>query len=114
MALGNFLTGATVRGILIGVAAVKLAPYVAPVLAGAARPVARAAMKSGLVAYEKGKEAFAELGEIMDDLLAEVQAELAEAEAAQAAQQSAAAQSAGATEAPAAAEVSSTTGNDAA
>jgi hypothetical protein len=86
MALGNFLTGATLRGILIGVAAVKLAPYVMPALTGASRPLARAAVKSGLVAYEKGREAIAEMGEIMDDLVAEVQAELAEAEAAQAEQ----------------------------
>jgi hypothetical protein len=94
MAVGNFLTGATVRGILIGVAAVKLAPYVMPALAGAARPLARAAVKSGLVAYEKGKEAIAEMGEIMDDLVAEVQAELAAAEGAQAARQSEATESA--------------------
>jgi uncharacterized protein YbjQ (UPF0145 family) len=42
------------------------------------RPAARSAIKAGLLAWEKGKEAAAEIGEVMGDLVAEVRDELRE------------------------------------
>ena len=45
-------------------------------LAPMLRPVARSTMKVGLVALEKGRETAAELGEIFDDLVAEVREEM--------------------------------------
>jgi hypothetical protein len=54
--------------VLVPIAIVKLAPYV--------RPLARSAIKGGLIAIEKGREVLAELGESMDDLVAEVREDL--------------------------------------
>jgi hypothetical protein len=41
------------------------------------RPLAKAGLKSGLQAAERGREAVARLAEMVDDLMAEVQAERA-------------------------------------
>jgi hypothetical protein len=49
----------------------------APVL----RPLARSALKGGILAYEKVRETAAEIAEVVDDLVAEVQEELHEARA---------------------------------
>ena len=73
---GNILTG-----LAIGIGSAILAPIVIPALAGAAKPLAKAAIKGGLVLYDKSKETFAEVYEMVDDLIAEAKAE-AEAEAA--------------------------------
>lgn len=56
----------------LGIAAAGL------VLVPALRPAARATVKTGLVLFEKGREWIAEAGESLDDLVAEVRAELAE------------------------------------
>lgn len=71
---GNILTG-----LAIGIGASVLAPAIIPVLASIAKPVAKAALKGGVLMYEKGMESFAETKEVVEDLLAEVQSELAEA-----------------------------------
>ena len=67
-------------GIAIGVG-LLVAPVVIPMIATAARPVAKAAIKGGLMLYEKGREMLAEVSEVVEDLAAEakseVQAELA-------------------------------------
>ena len=67
-------------GIAIGVG-LLVAPVVIPMIATAARPVAKAAIKGGLMLYEKGREMVAEVAEVVEDLTAEakseVQAELA-------------------------------------
>jgi hypothetical protein len=39
----------------------------------------KAAIKGGIVLYDRSKESFAEVGEVVEDLVAEVKAELAEA-----------------------------------
>jgi hypothetical protein len=62
--------------IAVGVAAAVLAPLALPVVARSARPLARAAVKTGIVVYEKGRETLAEAGETFDDLVAEARAEL--------------------------------------
>lgn len=64
------------KGIAIGIGVALLAPVLLPAVAGIARPLARAAMKSGIIAYEKGREAAAELREVVEDLMAEAQSEL--------------------------------------
>lgn len=71
----------TARMIVIGLGVAALAPIVAGPLLGASRPLARAAIKSGLILYEKGREAAAEFGEVVEDLVAEARAEVAEAHA---------------------------------
>ena len=44
----------------------------------AARPLARAAIKSGLLFLNKSRETVAEMGEVVEDLVAEARAEIDE------------------------------------
>jgi hypothetical protein len=80
--IGNFLEelGETlgIPGVVAGIGAVVLAPVVIPAAAKVSKPVAKAAIKGGILAYEKMKSAIAETGEVFEDLIAEVQAEMAE------------------------------------
>lgn len=68
----------TVTGLAIGIGAAVVAPKVLPVLGEAIKPIAKAALKSGILFFEKGKETAAELGETIEDLWAEVNAEIEE------------------------------------
>lgn len=63
-------------GLLIGVATVVAAPIVIPLVTAAMRPLAKAAIKGGLIAYEKGKVLVAEAQENLEDLMAETKAEM--------------------------------------
>jgi len=74
----NGLKGNIVTGLAVGIGAALFAPQVIPALAGVVKPLAKAAIKGSLVIYEKSKEAFAEVGEMMEDIVAEVKAEMAE------------------------------------
>lgn len=64
-----------VPGILVGMGITLAAPVVLPVLACALRPLAKSAIKGGLVLGDKVKEITAEAREQMCDLVAEVKAE---------------------------------------
>jgi hypothetical protein len=66
------------KGIALGIGAALILPIAATTLAPALRPFARSAIKAGILALEKGREASAELGEALEDLIAEVQEELRE------------------------------------
>lgn len=72
---GNILTG-----FAIGFGATILAPVVMPVVAAIAKPLAKAAIKGGVLLYEKGRETVAEVGEVVEDLVAEAKMEVAEAQ----------------------------------
>lgn len=74
----DILKGNVVTGLAIGIGAAVLAPVMLPILAGVAKPLAKAAIKGGLILYEKGKEAVAEVGEMVEDVVAEVKSELSE------------------------------------
>lgn len=74
----NLLKNDAGKGLAIGIGVAILAPVVVPVIATISRPVARAAIKNGIVLYESGREKFAELGEFVDDMVAEAKAELEE------------------------------------
>jgi len=77
-----WLKGNIVTGLAIGIGAAIIAPLVVPALSKAAKPLAKAAVKGGLVLFETSKEKLAVAHELVDDLLAEARAELAaEAEA---------------------------------
>jgi hypothetical protein len=58
-----------------GAIGVFLAPLVRPAIARNARPALKAAMQAGLLLYEQGREAKAELGEMVEDIVAELRAE---------------------------------------
>lgn len=79
--VGDLLEDLGIPGIAAGVGAVILAPVLIPAVAKASKPVAKAVIKGGIIAYNKSKSAIAETGEILEDLVAEVKADLAEEEA---------------------------------
>lgn len=75
----HLLKNVTPMGIMVGIGATVLASAVIPALpalARAARPTARAAIKSGLLLAERGREMIAEASEELEDMLAEARAEL--------------------------------------
>jgi hypothetical protein len=71
-----WLKGNIISGLAIGIGSAIIAPIVAPALSRAAKPLAKAAIKSGFMLFETGKEKLAEAHEIVDDLVAEARAEL--------------------------------------
>lgn len=72
----NGLKGNIITGLAIGVGTAILAPVVIPMIAGIAKPLAKAAIKGGIMLYEKNKELIAEATEVVEDLVAEAKAEL--------------------------------------
>lgn len=69
-------TNDTVKGVALGVTAVAVVYALFPALSRAARPLGRAAAKTGIILYEKACETAAEIGEVVEDLVAETRAEL--------------------------------------
>jgi hypothetical protein len=74
-----------VVGIAAGLAAAVIAPLLIPAVKKGARPLAKSLVKGGVMLYEKSREAVAEAGEMMEDVVAEVRAEAVERHAAAAA-----------------------------
>ena len=70
-----FKGGNIVTGLAIGIGAGVVVPVITPVL----RPLAKSVLKAGLIAYEQGRVALAELNEQTGDIVAEARSELAEA-----------------------------------
>jgi hypothetical protein len=77
---GDLVRDLGVPGVAAGIGVIVLAPIIGPALAKAGKPVAKALIKGSLVAYEKGKAVLAETGEVLEDLVAESRAEIAEAQ----------------------------------
>ena len=75
MASENFKSN-LITGLAAGVGATLLAPVLLPLLASLVRPATKAAIKGGVLLYEKGRESFAELSETVDDLVAEAKSEM--------------------------------------
>ncbi len=63
-----------------GIAAVVLLPVIVPGVGKVVKPIAKAAIKGGILFYEKSKGMFSEVGETLEDLVAEAKAEIAEAQ----------------------------------
>ncbi len=63
-----------VKGLAIGMGFGLVAPVVFPTLARAARPSVNAAIRAGIVAWERGRETLAEFGEYAEDMMAEARA----------------------------------------
>lgn len=64
-----------------GLLGAALAPALIPAIKRGSRPVAKGVVKSGMFLYEKGREAAAHTGEMVEDVMAEIHAERAEASA---------------------------------
>jgi hypothetical protein len=75
--IDDLLKNDTAKGVAIGLGAALAGVAAIPVIMSVGRPFARVAIKSGLLFLEKGREAIAEAGEGLEDLVAEVKAELA-------------------------------------
>lgn len=71
-----------VVSLLMGIVGAMIAPALAPMLKRAARPVAKSAIRGSYALYEKGRVAAAEMGEKVEDLIAEARAEMPPAPAA--------------------------------
>ncbi len=76
--IGDFLEDAGPGGIAAGIGAVILAPILLPAVAGVGKPIAKAAIKGGILLYEKSRGLVTEVGENFEDIVAEVRAELAD------------------------------------
>lgn len=74
--IDDLLQAESAKGLAIGIGAAVLVPVILPAVAALARPIARAAIKTGIIVYEKGREAVAEMGEVVEDLIAEARADL--------------------------------------
>jgi len=74
---GDHMNSSGWKGVGYSVAVAVLVPLVVPVVVRASGPLARAAGRTGAALYEKGREMAAELGEVVDDLVAETKAEFA-------------------------------------
>ncbi|MBC7857860.1 MAG: DUF5132 domain-containing protein [Burkholderiaceae bacterium] len=62
-------------GIASGLVAVVIAPVLIPALKKSGRPLAKSLVKGGVMLYDKGRQAVADAGEVIEDVIAEVQAE---------------------------------------
>lgn len=82
MAIQDLFKGNTVVVLAAGVAAALLIPVVLPAVARAGKPFAKGLIKGGLIMYERGRETFAELSEVLEDVVAEARAELEQEHAA--------------------------------
>jgi Protein of unknown function (DUF5132) len=76
--LGN---GLNVGSLAVGAGIVLLAPVVIPVIGAVLKPVAKALIKGGIMAYEGAKVSIAETRETLEDIAAEAKAEIAQAQA---------------------------------
>lgn len=65
---------------LVGVGVALVAPTVLPAIGAAIRPLAKSVIKGGVLLYDTVKESIAEAGEQVNDMVAEVRAEVEEVE----------------------------------
>jgi hypothetical protein len=70
---GDIRTGTAVA---IGAGVVLLAPVVIPVVASVMKPIAKAAIKGGMLAFENARVAVAETKETIEDIAAEARSEV--------------------------------------
>lgn len=81
MAIEDLFKAESTKGLAIGIGAAILVPVILPAVAALARPIARAAIKTGIVIYDKTREAVAEMGEVVEDLVAEARADIEQSHA---------------------------------
>ena len=65
-------------GVGIGMAGLTLLRQVLPSFGGLGRPLAKAAIKSGINFYDKSRESLSRFAEVMEDLAAEARQEIAD------------------------------------
>jgi hypothetical protein len=70
--------GLSVGGLAVGAGVVLLAPVIVPVIGSILKPLTKAVIKGGILAYEGTKLTIAETKETLEDLAAEAKAEVSE------------------------------------
>jgi Protein of unknown function (DUF5132) len=71
MGIDDLFKGNIVTAVAVSAGAIIFVPVIARV----AKPFAKLAIKGGLVAYNKGREALHDAGEVVGDLVAEIKSE---------------------------------------
>jgi hypothetical protein len=77
MKLFNGFNGFNVGSLAIGAGVVLLAPVIIPVVGSILKPLTKAVIKGGLLAYEGAKVSIAETKETFEDIAAEAKSEIA-------------------------------------
>lgn len=81
MALEDMFKGSNiVTGLAIAVGTAVLAPVIGPAVSSILRPAAKTIIKGGIVAYDWGRQAAAQVGEAASDMVAEARVEAHQAE----------------------------------
>ena len=78
--LEDMFKGNIVTALVVGVGSALLAPVLVPAVSNLLRPAAKAAIKGGILAYDKGREAMAQMTEATSDLTAEARADISSGE----------------------------------
>jgi hypothetical protein len=73
----KLFNGFNVGSLAIGAGVVLLAPVIIPVVGSILKPLTKAIIKGGLLAYEGAKVSIAETKETFEDIAAEAKAEIA-------------------------------------
>jgi hypothetical protein len=71
-------SGMSMGSVAVGAGVVLLAPVVIPVIGAILKPVAKAVIKGGMMAYEGAKLSVAETKETIEDLAADAKSEIQE------------------------------------
>ena len=74
----KLFNGFSAGSVALGAGIVLLAPVVIPMIGAVLKPVTKALIKGGLVAYESAKLSLAETKETLEDLAAEAKSEIAQ------------------------------------
>ncbi|HET9146408.1 MAG TPA: DUF5132 domain-containing protein [Acetobacteraceae bacterium] len=76
-----FSGGNIVTGIAIAVGTAVLAPVIGPAVSNVLRPAAKAVIKGGIIIYDQGRQAAAQVSEMTSDMVAEARADAQQSEA---------------------------------
>lgn len=74
--IDDLFKGNLATGLAIGIGAAILTPVIVPLVSSIGKPLAKSAIKTGILVFEKGRETITELGEVIDDLIAEAKVEM--------------------------------------
>lgn len=77
-----FKGGNIITGLAVGIGTAVLLPAVVPAVSTLLRPAAKAAIKGGILAYDRGRQAMAQMSEMASDMVAEARADAQHTEAA--------------------------------
>ncbi len=71
----DMFKGNVVTGLAVGIGTAVLAPVLMPAVTNMLRPAAKAVIKGGIVVYDRGRQAVAQLGETANDMVAEARSD---------------------------------------